>query len=167
MKNTIQETPKIYVGTYKKYNEGSLAGEWVDLTQFKNKEDFFKYCYKLHDDEVDPELMFQDFEYFPEEFYSECSISDNLWEWIALEDDQKEILDAYFKCFGGDFKEAMAKFEDKYFGHYESFRDFVVEHFEENTDIPPQLEFYIDYDAVERNYDLDFIFQNGRVFYRQ
>lgn len=165
MENTIQETPKIYVGTYKKYNEGSLAGEWVDLTKFDNKEDFFKYCYKLHDDEVDPELMFQDFEYFPEALYSEHGISDTLWEWIALEDDQKEILEAYMECFGGDFKEAMQRFDDYYYGHYETFSEFVREHFEETNEIPSHVEFYIDYDAVERDYNIDFSFENGHVFH--
>lgn len=29
-------TPSVYVGTYRKYNNGSLFGEWVDLDKFKN-----------------------------------------------------------------------------------------------------------------------------------
>ena len=26
------DTPKIYVGTYSKYNDGSIDGKWIDLT---------------------------------------------------------------------------------------------------------------------------------------
>ena len=36
-------TPSVYVGTYKKYNEGSLFGSWVDLTKFDSKEDFIHF----------------------------------------------------------------------------------------------------------------------------
>ena len=49
--------PRIYVGTYKKYTEGSLKGAWLDLEDYNNKEQFLKACYQLHDDEDDPELM--------------------------------------------------------------------------------------------------------------
>ena len=31
---------KLYCGTYAKYNEGSLKGEWVDLDNFSNADDF-------------------------------------------------------------------------------------------------------------------------------
>ena len=58
--------PRLYVGTYAKYNNGSIAGEWVDLEQFDNAEDFYKYCKKLHKDEHDPEFMFQDFQDWPD-----------------------------------------------------------------------------------------------------
>jgi antirestriction protein len=63
------DTPKVYVGTYAKYNNGDLTGEWVDLTNFSNKEDFLEYCAELHSDESDPEFMFQDYENFPREYY--------------------------------------------------------------------------------------------------
>ena len=31
--------PKVYVGTYGKYNSGSIEGKWVDLTDFDCKEE--------------------------------------------------------------------------------------------------------------------------------
>jgi len=51
---------KLYVGTYHKYNSGSIQGEWVDLDDFNNKDEFLEYCAELHKDEDDPEFMFQD-----------------------------------------------------------------------------------------------------------
>lgn len=70
MTNT-EVTPRIYVGTYAKYNNGSIEGAWLDLTDYADAEDFLNACKELHKDEEDPELMFQDFEGFPDFLYSE------------------------------------------------------------------------------------------------
>ena len=50
--------PMVYVGTYAKYNNGSLEGERVNLSDFSDKDDFIEYCLELHSDEEEPELMF-------------------------------------------------------------------------------------------------------------
>jgi antirestriction protein len=34
-------TPSVYVGTYHKYNCGSIAGAWLDLTDFDSSEEFY------------------------------------------------------------------------------------------------------------------------------
>lgn len=64
MKETLK--PKVYVGTYKKYNEASLRGGWVTLTDYKDYASFMAACFKLHKDERDPELMIQDTEDMPD-----------------------------------------------------------------------------------------------------
>lgn len=56
-----EEHPAVYVGTYKKYNEGSLFGAWLDLLTFDDFDDYLATCHALHHDELDPELMVQDF----------------------------------------------------------------------------------------------------------
>ena len=53
---------KLYVGTYHKYNCGSIYGKWIDLDDFSNKNEFLSACFEVHKDEDDPELMFQDVE---------------------------------------------------------------------------------------------------------
>lgn len=63
--------PAVYVGTYYKYNCGSLYGMWVDLTSFLDYDDFMEFCHLLHIDEEDPEFMYQDYENFSSEWYSE------------------------------------------------------------------------------------------------
>jgi len=160
------ENPAIYVGTYKKYNNGSIQGAWFDLTKFDCLEDFIEACEELHNDEDDPELMYQDFENFPKELYSESSISESLFDYINLNDSEREILDAYLNCIGGNIEEAMDKYEDAYYGTYESFSDFCFEHFNDTTDIPAHLDSYIDYDRVERDYYHDFSFEDGHVFFK-
>lgn len=72
----------VYCGTYKKYNEGSLDGEWLHLGRYQNGAAFLEACKKLHADESAPEFMYQDFEYLPDEFYSESCIYPEVFEVI-------------------------------------------------------------------------------------
>lgn len=78
------ETARVYVGTWKKYNNGNLAGAWLDLTKYVNYQEFLKACYNLHSDESDPELMIQDAE-LPDGH----SLSSNEW---LYEDDFNDII---------------------------------------------------------------------------
>ena len=57
---------QVYVGTYKKYNEGSINGGWLDLADYKTYDDFLKACRRLHKNERDPEFMIQDTQDFPD-----------------------------------------------------------------------------------------------------
>lgn len=66
MEATMTLEPRVYVGTYKKYNEGRNKGGWVTLTDYKDYADFMKACFKLHKDERDPELMIQDADDMPD-----------------------------------------------------------------------------------------------------
>ena len=56
------EVAKVYVGTYRKYNNGNLDGAWIDLNKFKNYDAFIAECKRVHKDECDPEFMIQDHE---------------------------------------------------------------------------------------------------------
>ena len=69
---------RVYVGTWKKYNEGNLYGAWLDLADYETYEEFIKACKKLHNDEQDAEIMIQDSEEFPDGM----SITD----WLSKED---------------------------------------------------------------------------------
>ena len=88
------QNPALYVGTYGKYNSGSIQGDWVDITTFDNGRDFLLFCEKeLHGNEHDPELMFQDYENFPEYFYHEtmgASDIDDILQWWKAENNTRE-----------------------------------------------------------------------------
>lgn len=71
---------RIYVGTYAKYNDGSIFGKWFDLSDFSDKDDFMTACAELHKDEEDPEFMFQDWENIPDDLICESWLSDNFFE---------------------------------------------------------------------------------------
>lgn len=83
--------PAVYVGTYRKYNDGMLFGMWVDMVKCGDYDTFMEVCHVLHADEDDPELMCQDFECFPEAWYSESGIDadtfDKIMEYAELEDE--------------------------------------------------------------------------------
>ena len=57
---------KVYVGTYGKYNNGSIDGAWLDLADYETYDDFLAACRKVHKDEHDPEFMIQDSDGFPD-----------------------------------------------------------------------------------------------------
>lgn len=108
---------RVYIGTYKKYNNGSIAGKWIDLAQFNSYEEFVKECRKVHKDELDPEFMIQDYEDFPDglapsEWISEKDFNDVIQalkeEQTELQDDSKyQIVDYSDKAIAvvGDTKE--------------------------------------------------------------
>jgi antirestriction protein len=56
----------VYVGTYGKYNSGSIEGGWLDLADYETYDEFLKACRNLHKNERDPEFMIQDSEGFPD-----------------------------------------------------------------------------------------------------
>lgn len=93
MENLLES--KIYVGTYGKYNAGSIKGKWMTLSDYESKEAFLKAARELHNDEADPEFMFQDIEDYPEDFYQESSIED-VWPFINR---VKKWSEGYYKKF--------------------------------------------------------------------
>ena len=48
MKTTALSEASVYVGTYGKYNNGSLFGAWLDLSDYADKEEFYEACRELH-----------------------------------------------------------------------------------------------------------------------
>ena len=85
MEATMNLQPKVYVGTYKKYNEGSLKGGWITLTDCKNYAAFLTVCRQLHKDERDPELMIQDCSDMPDGL--------SCMEWLS-EEEFNDIIEA-------------------------------------------------------------------------
>lgn len=118
-------TPKIYVGTYEKYNNGSTAGAWFDLTEYGDCDQLIEAVSKLHQDEDDPELMIQAFENFPKDFYQEIWNEENVIKLIRYaefyQDSDTNTLDA-FDCFVNndsslsklDFDDLQEQFEECY-----------------------------------------------------
>jgi len=136
-------TPAVYVGTYHKYNCGSIAGKWFDLTEFDDEQDFLAACSALHADEEAPELMFQDWEGIPSGLASESHVN---WAFI----------DAY----------RQAKEEGQ--GEAESEEDYARNFADETgllSDMPDSLQSYFDYEAYGRDMFMNgLVLVNGYVF---
>lgn len=126
---------EVYVGTYAKYNNGSLYGKWLDLTDYSNSEEFYQACKELHADEADPEFMFQDTEFDPEldafceKFVSECRIEPELWEVFELDEEELSKVSAVWDEYNDSLSisEALEKAEAAYCGHYSSLEVYAEE----------------------------------------
>lgn len=133
-------TISVYVGTWGKYNGGSLHGEWIDLSKFATPEEFKNYCHKkLHADEHDAELMFQDVEgpAWVHSVISEYGMNyDMVWGWLALDDYEKPVVDGYIELYGidgfSDFDDLVTSAQDAYLGgEGQDFDDWVQDFFSE------------------------------------
>lgn len=158
--------PRIYVGTYHKYNSGNLGGAWLDLDDYDGKDSFYEACRELHKDEEDPEFMFQDFENFPSDFYGESGCDDVLWDWLELDKHEREVVSEFLTVAGMTDTHSIL---EAYQGTYESETDYAYQYIDDTgvlNDMPENLQHYFDYEAFGRDLfmcDL-FITDNGFVF---
>lgn len=159
---------KVYVGTYRKYNEGSLAGDWLDLTDYSSKKDFIEACLELHDDEKDPELMFQDWEDIPADFIGESSIDEKVWEWLELSEDDRQTVAIYLEEVdrNAPFEEALECYE----GEFDSEEDWAVDFWDHTGmlgEVPKFAQNYIDFEQFARDArmggDIHFVPKGRRV----
>jgi antirestriction protein len=160
--------PSVYVGTYAKYNSGSIQGAWLNLEHYSDEESFLEACHELHADESDPEFMFQDFENFPREYYGESGLSADLWDWLELDSDDREKLAAFIECFG-QVDNAIEKMEDAYLGEYDSDEAQAWDYIESTgmfEGIPESITNYFDIEKFARDCSHDVISHNNHYFNR-
>ena len=168
--------PAVYVGTYHKYNCGSIFGMWLDLTTFADYDEFCAVCRFLHRDEVSPEFMAQDFTDFPREFYTEGFMSerefDVIQEFANLDDDEREAFEVYVAAFGSsrDDVSIFDNFREAYQGKWDSekdFAEFIVDECGMLHGTPDFVKNYFDYEAFARDLFIDdYYFDSGFVFRR-
>jgi antirestriction protein len=167
---------RIYVGTYAKYNEGSIFGKWMDLSDYSGREEFYDACRELHNDEEDPELMFQDWENIPSPLIGESWLSDNIFEVVEAISNQSETWQEAFAAWlnytgndlsSEDIEDLISSFEDEYQGQYRSEEDYAYEVVDECYDLPEFAKTYFDYEKFARDLFLyDYWYEDGFVFRR-
>lgn len=165
----------IYVGTYAKYNAGSLFGKWFNLSDFTDKDEFMEACKKLHKDEDDPEFMFQDRENIPEELVSESWISEKFFELRDKVEDmdatEQEAFSVWLDYESRDFSkddadDLVKKFEDDYVGKYDEEEDYAREVVEQCYEVSDFVLNYFDYAAFARDlFNGDYKHIDGFVFH--
>ena len=179
-KSDCDGEPSVYVGTYGKYNDGSLCGLWIDLSSFSDYDEFIDFCKAIHADEPDLELMAQDYEDFPRQWYNEGFMSeddfDHIKEYTELCDKYDvDAVDDYME-FADDLDnfEVIAKrltCQEPYCGEWDSEEDFARHIVNECYDLERMmgsLSNYFDYEAYARElfmYDYN-MGANNHVFRR-
>lgn len=149
---------RLYVGTYDKYNRGDISGKWMNLQDYPDREAFLSACAALHADEHDPELMFQDFEGFPRQWYQESTAPPAaLWEWLALSHADQQLLQAYVEHVNtlGTIEQARQSLTGTGSSKAHLAEDY---HSEALKDVPEFFQRYINWDAVARDMEDDFTF---------
>ncbi|QIH34533.1 antirestriction protein ArdA [Sphingobacterium sp. DR205] len=165
----------VYVGTYAKYNDGSIFGNWLKLSDYADREEFYNACAELHSDEEDPEYMFQDYEHIPKGLIGESWISENVFEVLEaignLSDNNQEAFliwcnNGHAVLSEGDITDLISDFECAYIAHYDSDEDFARELIGERADLNDFAKQYFDYDAYANDlFCGDYWSEDGHVFY--
>ena len=163
--------PSVYVGTYRKYNDGDLFGMWVDMVACGDYGTFMEVCHMLHADEEDPELMYQDYENFPESWYSESGIDEDTFDKIIkfaeLDEDDQEAYEAFVDSFSED---DFDTFKERYMGKWDSeeaWAEHIIDECYDLIGMMGHLASYFDYKAYARDLFIDdYYFTDGFVFRR-
>jgi antirestriction protein len=168
--HTQTTAPRVYVGTYGKYANGSLRGAWVEL-EAHVRATFLKACLKLHKDEHDPEIMLQDFEGFPRDFYGESGLSDTLWDWLDCSEEERELWEAYAEAVGCSMEHTTLEHaQDAYSGEADSEAEFAEQLVGECFDlsnVPSWLTNCVDWQAVWNSMlRFDYCEHQGKFFRR-
>ena len=162
----------VYCGTYKKYSEGSLYGDWLKLSDYDSKEEFMAACLELHKDEKDPELMFQDWGNIPEGLCGESWIDEKVWDFMHMMDENDidgDALAAYFELGLADGKEdaedIIEDFRERYEGQFDSLEDFGYHWYECGCiEIPESVINYFDFERYGRDVAFDYHETDGYYF---
>lgn len=166
------DTASIYVSTYAKYNNGSLYGKWLNLSDYSDYDELLEAMRELHKDEHDCEFMYQDYEgcelFEKLGLIGESFLSPEIYsiaEQIDESEYDSEVFEAVLDNFlDMSFESAYEYVNNFYYGEYANDIEFV-EYLYEN-DIPFNLPSFvvIDWEATARNIMYDYFESNGHYF---
>jgi len=150
--SNLTDQPAVYVGTYAKYNNGDLTGAWLDVSAYNDREDFIEAALALHADEDDPELMFQDYQGFPTSYFGESWIDAALWDWLDLDEIDREIVTLYRHEV--DAEASIDDIKERYQGTHMSAEAWAEDWLQSTgglEGVPEHLVNYIDFEAYARD----------------
>ncbi len=158
---------QIYCSTYDKYYEDNLDGMWIDLETFDDADSFLEFCRRLHSDEDEPELMFQDIQGVPEGICHERpSINElnELFEWLRLNDDERAAVSEYLNEI-----ESFVSVKDivdrlVYSGRSDEYFDIIADDIMDNYNFPDHIRHYFDYAKWEIDCELEHNVTSNHVF---
>lgn len=153
-------TPKIYVACLAAYNSGYLHGGWIDAhqepEQIRAEIALMLARSPIPDAE---EYAIHDHEGFEGVEVSEYAGIERVADLASFVSEHGELGSLVLAHFGGDIEQATQALTEAYFGEYRDLADFIQESTENALEIPQSLRFYIDWQAMARDAEL-----NGEVF---
>lgn len=156
----MSEEIRIYVADLAAYNNGKLHGVWINATD--DLDIIRKQVKKMLSESPEgfaEEYAIHDHEGFGSYALSEYAGLETAHEIACFIEEYPDFGGELLDHFGGDLEEARTAAEENYCGYYPSLADFAQELTEETTQIPDSLAYYIDYERMGRDMEL-----NGDVF---
>lgn len=152
--------PRIYVADLAAYNAGMLHGRWIDATQ--DIESIRAEVLALL--ERSPVSDAEEYAIHSYEGFGDFSISEHeglksAHKKALFIKEHQELGAAVLNHWCGDIKQAKEALSEHYAGQHHSLADYAQELTEETTKIPNKLLYYIDYDAMGRDMEL-----NGDIY---
>ena len=150
---------RIYVACLAAYNGGRLHGVWIDATQELDEiQEQVNVMLKESPEPDAEEWAIHDYEGFGGYSVSEYSGFEELYNVASFIEEYPEIGGELLEHFS-NIEEARKAVEDNYCGCYKSMANYAEELTEETSQIPEHLQYYIDYEKMGRDMEL-----NGDVF---
>ncbi len=160
MRKNNHTTCKIYVACLAAYNNGYLHGAWIDANL--GEDVIWNGIKEVLASSPIPEAeewAIHDYEGFEGLYLSEYEGIDSVCEKAEFIEEHGQLGAELASHFGGDINEARTALSDQYAGAYRSLAEFAEELTEDTTEIPDNLQYYIDYERMGRDFEL-----NGDVF---
>lgn len=158
LKTNLQ--PRIYVACLAAYINGYLHGAWIDAAQEPwSIYDEVKAMLAASPITGAEEWAIHDYEGFGGVRIKEYAGFDHVSALASFIAVHGEVGAALLDYYSGNLDEAQQAITDRYMGEHSSLADYVQELTEESTAIPQPLRYYIDYQAMARDAEL-----NGELF---
>lgn len=155
----MSEEIRIYVADLAVYNNGKLHGVWIDATD--ELDDIQDQIKKMLDNspEIDAEdYAIHDYEGFQGHRLAEFESISTAHEVACFIEENEEMGGKLLSHFCGNIDEAQTALEN-YCGCYSSLEDYAQELTEQTGEVPKHLEFYIDYEKMGRDMEI-----NGEIY---
>lgn len=181
---SLENAPRIYVGTYAQYNSGSLFGKWFELSEYESFHEFINACLEYHSQEPggSPELMFQDWEHIPGTLICEYNLDEKAFDYFNTAAQLDAVTQDAFQCYcehiscwpsnKNDIDTQLEEFQACYHGYFGNESNprlaFAYQYLDETgllDGLPKIAESYFDYEAFARDLFLEgYCELNGHVF---
>lgn len=146
---------RIYVACLAAYNNGFLHGAWIDATQDEDAiRDEIAAMLKASPVSGAEEYAIHDYEGFEGASVSEYEGIESVCK-IAAFLAEHGTLGGKLVAELGDLEDARRALEENYAGEYRSLADFAQELTEQSVEIPQSLQFYIDYERMARDLEIN------------
>ncbi len=154
------DTPKLYIADLAAYNNGKLHGVWIDATE--DIDCINKQIQNMLSTSPEPdaeEYAIHDYEGFGSLNISEYQSIALIQDWLCFIEEHDKLGLAVLEHFCGNIEDAHKAIENNYCGEFKSTADYAQDITEETTEIPENLSFYIDYESMARDMEL-----NGDIY---